>query len=174
MAARGAPAAAGEPADRRLPGRGHAFSLGPAFFGVKMRGCCNGWVNFGALIDRLWRVKGKTLGTLSPGTPPLEKSRNFRRPAFLDICFSGAAVGRVFAISYQNQYFAVFSGWHPGRNHWRPSGAPVARFAGPSQRSSRVHSWDAERSLRSAFQDIAAEPGSILCTERSGGWNSGS
>jgi len=58
------------------------------------------------------------------------------------------------------------------------TGAQVARrlldSQGLSQRSNRVHSRDAERPLRSSFQDIAAEPGSILCTERSGGWNSGS
>ena len=53
------------------------------------------------------------------------------------ICSSGSAVGRVRAVSHQNQYREVFSGRHPGRNHWRPSGAPVAGFAGPSQRSSQ-------------------------------------
>src|SRR5262249_46513501 len=52
------------------------------------------------------------------------------RSDFLDICSSGSAVGRVCAVSYQNQYCEVFSGRHPGRNHRHPGGAPVARLAG--------------------------------------------
>src|SRR6266700_6131959 len=114
----------------------------------------------------LRRVRDQTLSYPCLGHHSLERSRNVGRPDFLDICSSGSAVGCVCAVAYQNQHCEVFSGRHPGRNHWRPGGAPVARFAGPSRHSSRVHSRDAERSLRSSFQDIAVEPGSILCTER--------
>src|SRR5262249_49477317 len=85
---------------------------------------------FWALIGELRRVRGQTLSYPCLGRYPLERSRYVGRSDFLDICSSGSAVGRVCAVSYQNQYCEVFSGRHPGRNHRRPSGAPVARLAG--------------------------------------------
>src|SRR5215831_10273807 len=97
----------------------------PAGFLRSLMGCGNGWVNFGALMDRLRRVRGQTLSYPCLRHHSIERSRNVGRPDFLDICSSGSAVGGVCAVSHQNQYCEVFSGRHPGRNHRRSSGAPI-------------------------------------------------